>query len=97
MDFVCYMIYSHSLNRYYVGHTSDFAERLKKHNDGYFGNKAFTSRAQDWEEFLVIPCSSVELAVYLEIKIKRMKSRSYKENLKKYPEMINKIIQEFYV
>lgn len=95
MDFICYIIYSQSLNRYYVGHTSNFTERLKMHNDGCFGSKSYTSKAQDWKEFLLIPCSSVELAVYLELRIKRMKSRKYKENLKKYPEIIQKIVDEF--
>ena len=95
MQFICYIIYSYSLNRYYVGHTSDFRERIKMHNDGEFGGKAFTSHAKDWEEFLVIACSTVELAVYLELRIKRMKSRKYIENLKKYPDLVDKITKEF--
>jgi putative endonuclease len=95
MDFICYIIHSKSMNRYYVGHTSDFGERIKMHNDGHFGGKTYTRRAKDWEEFLLITCSTVKLAVYLELKIKRMKSRKYIENLKKYPELIDKIIKEF--
>jgi len=94
MDFICYIIHSKSMNRYYVGHTSDFGERIKMHNDGHFGGKTYTSRAKDWEEFLLIPCLTVKLAVSLEMKIKRMKSRKYIENLKRYPDLIDKIIRE---
>ncbi len=65
------------------------------HNNREFGGKAYTSHAKDWEEFLVIDCSTIELAVYLERRIKRMKSRKYIENLKKYPDLIDKIIKEF--
>ncbi len=83
------------MNRYYVGHTSDFEQRIKMHNDGHFGGKTYTRRAKDWEEFLLIPCSTAKLAVYLEMKIKRMKSRKYIENLKKYPDLIKKIIREY--
>ena len=50
---------------------------------------------RNWEEFLVIACSTVELAVYLELRIKRMKSRKYIENLKKYPDLVDKITKEF--
>ena len=34
MMYVVYIIYSKSLDRYYVGHTANFNDRLKRHNAG---------------------------------------------------------------
>ncbi len=41
-----YIIYSNSINRYYVGVTSDIESRIKKHNSNH---KGFTGKANDWE------------------------------------------------
>jgi len=68
-------------------------ERIKLHNNGYFGGKSYTYKASDWEIFLLIPCKSIEQAVSVESRIKRMKSRKYIENLKMYPEMIENILK----
>jgi putative endonuclease len=32
MTFYFYILYSHQADRYYVGHTNDLLERLRKHN-----------------------------------------------------------------
>ena len=93
MHFFCYIIFSKSTNRYYVGYTSDIQERLKLHNDGYFGKRSYTHKASDWDLFLLIPCETIEQAVFVESKIKKMKSRKYIENLKKYPELLKKIMK----
>jgi putative endonuclease len=96
MPVFCYIVYSKLANRYYVGYTTDIEERIKLHNNGHFGGKSFTYKASDWEIFLLIPCDSIETAVFIESRIKRMKSRKYIENLKKYPEMIEKILNEIH-
>jgi len=95
MHFICYIIFSKTLNRYYIGYTSGIKERLKLHNNGHFGGKSYTSRSKDWEVYLLIPCPTIEQAVSIESRIKRMKSRKYIENLKKYPELVEKMIKEF--
>ena len=95
MKFFCYILYSKSLDRYYVGYTSDIEERLKLHNTGYFEGKSYTHLASDWETYLLIPCDTIKQAVFIESKIKKMKSRKYKENLKKYPEMITNLLNKF--
>jgi len=92
MDFFCYILYSKSLNRFYVGYTSDIEERIILHNTGYFGGRTYTRKASDWELFLLIPCKTITQAILVESKIKRMKSRKYIENLKRYPEMVEKIL-----
>jgi putative endonuclease len=94
MPVFCYIVYSKSTNRYYVGYTSDIEERIELHNNGHFGGKSFTYKASDWEIYLLIPCDSIEKAVFIESRIKKMKSRKYIENLKKYPEMIEKILKD---
>jgi putative endonuclease len=95
MEFFCYILYSKSLDRYYVGYTSDIKERIKLHNTGYFGGKSYTHITSDWDQYLLIPCETVIQAVFVESRIKKMKSRKYIENLKKYPEMVEKILKEF--
>ena len=95
MHFYCYILFSKSINRYYIGYTSDIEDRLKLHNTGHFGGKSFTYKASDWVIFLLIECKSIEQAVFIESRIKRMKSRKYIENLKNYPEMIEKVLKEF--
>ena len=69
-------------------------ERIKLHRTGYFKGKSYTYRADDWEIYLLIPCQNIEQAIFIESKIKRMKSRKYIENLRMHPEMIEKLIQE---
>ena len=81
----CYIIYSKKADRYYVGSCQDFASRLANHNAGTYGKTAYTSFVNDWELFLKINTSTFSHARRLEIKIKKMKSRVYILNLKKYP------------
>jgi hypothetical protein len=38
---------------------------------------------------------TINQAVFVETRIKRMKSRKYIENLKKYPALVDKILKEF--
>jgi putative endonuclease len=97
MNYCCYILISRSLNRYYIGHTTDIELRLKYHNNGKFGKKSFTYKTSDWKIYLLIPCETMNQAILLESKIKRMKSRKYIENLKKYPELITKILLECHV
>ncbi|NOY51923.1 MAG: GIY-YIG nuclease family protein [Chlorobi bacterium] len=40
-----YILYSPTLDKYYVGHTSDLAGRLRRHNTRHRG---WTGRAGDW-------------------------------------------------
>jgi len=96
MKFFCYILYSKSLNRYYIGYTSDIEERILLHNTGHFGGKSYTHITSDWVQYLLIPCETITQAIYIESKIKKMKSRKYIENLNKYPEMIEKILREFH-
>ena len=88
----CYIIYSASLDKFYTGITQDSVEsRLEMHNKSMYGNH-FTSQSSDWKIFLFIPCTSISQSVKIERHIKDMKSKKYIQNLKKYPEIIQKLL-----
>jgi putative endonuclease len=78
------------LDKYYVGETIDLEKRLLEHNNGTY-NKAFTKKANDWSVFLLIRCVHKKQALLIEKHIKRMKSKIYIENLKKYPLIVEKL------
>ncbi len=84
----CYIIHSKNLDKFYVGETSDFEQRIKFHNSGF---SEFTSKANDWQIYLLISCKNREIARKLEKHIKSMKSKNYIRNLMKYPEIIEKL------
>jgi putative endonuclease len=76
-----YILYSKSVNKYYVGITTEEPEkRLKKHNIKYYENQ-YTSIADDWEIKLSILCSDIKVARKMELYVKRMKSRKFIEKL----------------
>jgi len=89
----CYIIHSETLQHFYIGATHDNVEsRLKKHNNGSYGNHRFTSMANDWLLFLFIPTENYAQAIRIERKIKSMKSSKYIQNLIKYPELIAQLV-----
>ena len=90
-----YIVYSQSLDKYYTGVTQDSVVlRLEKHNKGVYGKRKYTSTANDWKLYLTLSCDDYNHAIRLERKIKSMKSRKYIENLEKYEEIREKIINE---
>lgn len=90
-----YILYSQSLNKYYVGFTSvGTNERLKRHNQNYYNNK-FTAVGHPWQVYLEIKVKNTSQGLAIEKHIKKMKSKTYIENLKKYPEMLDKLIRQY--
>ena len=69
--------------------------RIERHLTDYYGITKYTHRTKDWKLYLEIPCRSYRNARRIENHIKRMKSRKYIENLKKYPEMIDILIKKY--
>jgi putative endonuclease len=93
MNAHCYIIYSKTLNRFYTGAChGDLQDRIDKHNSHSYGKHRYTAVAKDWELFLAIEVQHYAHAVRIERHIKAMKSSSYIRNLKKYPEMVEKLI-----
>ncbi len=76
MNFYLYITYSVSLDRFYVGYTSDLEKRLFGHNNGV---SEYTSKASDWELKYTEAYSTRELAMKREKEIKKKKSRKYIE------------------
>jgi len=74
-----YIIYSQSLNKFYVGSTSDdLNERLRKHNSNY---KGFTGGKGDWEIKYLETLNTKKEALAREKAIKSWKSRKLIEKL----------------
>ena len=96
MNFYVYILYSLQLDRYYSGTTVlEVNERLKRHLSDYYGDSKFTHKAKDWILFHEIECDSLEQARKIEAHIKRMKSKRYIENLKKYPEIAQELMNRY--
>ena len=71
--FYFYILFSESVNKYYVGSTSNLNERLKKHNTNH---KGFTGGVKDWTIVYSEPYPSKSKALARERSIKKLKSRS---------------------
>ncbi len=94
MSFTVYVLYSKRLQKYYVGETEDLIQRIHEHNMGKY-HGAFTSQTNDWQLYLGIDVETRLKARRIEAHIKKMKSKEYIENLKRYPEMIIKLKKEY--
>jgi putative endonuclease len=90
-----YILYSKTLDSYYVGETVDFEDRLNQHNIGFY-HSGFTKQAKDWGLFHKIDYYSRSHARKIEAHIKRMKSKTYIQNLKKFPEITEKLKNKYY-
>jgi putative endonuclease len=78
MSYSVYIIYSQSLDRYYVGHTENMLIRLDQHNEGI---SKYTSKANDWQlMYTEVFLNRIE-ALIRERAIKAKKSRKYLEQL----------------
>jgi len=89
-----YILYSSSIDSYYIGSCLDISERLIAHNTHKY-NRGYTKRATDWNIYFLKEDLEYEVARKIESHVKRMKSRIYIENLKKYPEIIEKLILKY--
>lgn len=93
MNFV-YILYSKSLDKFYVGETQDLDERINQHNSGFYNN-AFTKQVSDWVLYFSIECESRVEARKIETHIKKMKSKTYIQNVTKYPEIILRLKSKY--
>jgi putative endonuclease len=89
-----YILYSISLDRFYIGYTSDLASRLAQHTIHIFKG-SFTDKANDWEVFFSVECENERQAIAIEKHIKKNKSRKYLENIKVYPEISSKLLEKY--
>ena len=75
-----YIIYSPSIDRYYIGQCKNLLHRLRQHNDLEL-NQNWTKRGIPWELSLKIACITQHQAMKLEHFIKKMKSRKFLQRL----------------
>ena len=89
MAFV-YILHSDQLDKYYIGSCLNLTERLTQHANKTY-NDSFTAGIDDWKLFLQIVDLSYNQARGIEAHIKRMKSKTYIQNLLIYPDIILKL------
>jgi len=77
----CYIIYSQSADRFYIGETNNFSRRIAEHNNHIF-RSSFSIIANDWCEYMIIELPNIKVARTMERRLKKMKSRKLIERLK---------------
>jgi len=96
MKFFVYILYSEKLQRFYTGVTTlDIEERLENHIDKKYGKLNFTQKANDWKLFHYIQCENFSQARKIELHIKKMKSKLYIHNLKKYSDIEKNLLIKY--
>ncbi|MBJ2173935.1 GIY-YIG nuclease family protein [Aureibaculum sp. A20] len=93
MTHYLYIIYSNSIDKYYVGETNNLKERLIKHNEHLY-KKSFTKIASDWNYALTMECQNRQDAVSLEKFIKRMKSKKFIQKIILKPDILKVILDK---
>ena len=88
-----YILFSKTLNRFYVGETSDLELRLEKHSQKHY-KYSFSAKAQDWKLIFHKKFLRKEDAVYLEQFIKRMKSKKFTQKIIEKPEILDDILHK---
>ena len=78
MIFYVYILYSSSLDQYYIGHTENLQDRIFRHNNS---RSKSTKKANDWDMKYTEAFESRSAAMHRELEIKKKKSRKYIEQL----------------
>ena len=74
-EFTTYIIFSKSINRFYIGYTSlSLEDRLSYHN---YNNKGYTARASDWVMVWNRTFEAKRFAMLEEKKIKKRGAKRY--------------------
>jgi putative endonuclease len=90
-----YILYSNKTDRFYIGASSFHPDlRCAQHNQELYSN-SFTSKGIPWTVFFFLECASIRQARQIEAHIKRMKSKKFILNLKKYPELTAKLLDKY--
>ncbi|WP_215226760.1 GIY-YIG nuclease family protein, partial [Echinicola shivajiensis] len=91
--FKVYILYSKSIDTFYIGFSSDLSQRIDQHREhGIKGS--FTNRAEDWELYFSLTCTSESQARSIERHLKKNKSRKYLSNLKKYEAIGRRLLEQ---
>ena len=79
MKFKVYILWSESIQKFYVGFTKDIEDRLNRHNKGY---EKFTSTGIPWILIWNFDCCDRIESVRLETKIKKRGIKRFLEDNK---------------
>ncbi|MEO5643898.1 MAG: GIY-YIG nuclease family protein [Bacteroidia bacterium] len=93
MKAVVYIIYSERLNKFYIGKSENYAQRIKNHNSD--GNENWSKVGRPWQDFVIISCVNFKQAGKIENYIKAQKSKKYLISLKEKPAYINNLLERF--
>jgi len=85
-----YILYSQKINQYYIGSCLDLEKRLAEHLSAKM-DVAYTKRSDDWDVYFKIDDLTYATARKIEAHIKQMKSRKYIENLVRFPEISQRL------
>jgi putative endonuclease len=94
--FFVYIVYSKSIDAFYIGQTKDLEQRIIIHNKGTFKGSS-TKIANDWALYFSILCETRQQALLIEKHIKRMRNRTFYANLKNYPEISLRLLAKYRV
>ena len=89
-----YILFSTTASKYYIGVTKDLQRRIQYHLRKEF-HGSFTAKYNNWELFFEIPNLEIGIARKIEFHIKKMKSKIYIKNLKKHPEIAEKLVLKY--
>ena len=89
-----YILFSKKIDRFYIGSCKDLHYRFEQHSSKAF-SKSFTAKADDWELFFCVDQLQYAQARAIEMHIKKMKSKRYIQNLKRYPDILQKLIVRY--
>ncbi len=90
MQPVTYILYSEKLDKFYIGYSENFEQRILFHNSDE--NRKWTKSGKPWVPFLVISCASKGQAMALEKYLKKLKSKKALIELKENPNLIENIL-----
>jgi putative endonuclease len=76
--FIVYILFSSKVDQYYVGHTQNIEDRLSRHNSG---RSLSTKKGKPWNLVYTETFETRSEAMLREKAIKKMKSRTYLEQL----------------
>ncbi len=76
-----YILYSKSIDKYYIGYTSNLELRIAQHNSGFHKSKFTRKNSSDWDLVYQEKFNSKSKAIIREKEIKSFKSRSYIQSL----------------
>jgi len=64
---VVYILFSKSINKYYIGSCLNLKQRLLEHSNKVF-DRSYTKRASDWELFYSILCDKNKEVIFFKKK-----------------------------